>query len=847
MNEHDEIDPSGDHDPVLSAAGAELRHDARPVTADAVEAAVWRRRTRSLGVVTAAAVAVVALLGGVLVIGDNDRSGELAADRAGAPTSGDVEQLLGSLDDRPVDPTTVQLVGTVSTFASCDALMGDLRQVGAEHVGSRGFGGYGYVGDGYVAVSAFDESAGPRMMSEDSASAQSDSGDSGAAPDTSGTLGTNVQVAGVDEPDVVKAEGNLIYDLDGRGNLRITDAGDLTVLSTLDVTAGGGDASGGDASGGDSAGFGTSDSRFGSGGLSAVDELLVANARVAIFGSEAELSAPIDGDPSATQASTTFMTVTMVDATDPVAPQVTDRVRIEGSLVSARLVGDQIRMVTTSNMADLGFVMPTTPNSVAKALEQNRRSVASSTAADWIPDWQRAGAEPEPLVPCERVYVPDTFAGVAMTSMVTVGLAGGRFDPAGTSILAPATTLYAGVDVVAVSSEVWVDSIDRDRLEFDDWRTAIHEFRFADATAPSYVGSGIVEGSTIGQFAFGEVGGSVAVVTTIGSPWRQDPSTGIDLTVLTPNGDGELDATASVTDLADGNGVVSAVRFVGDRVLVSTGVFDQRVVVIDVADPAAPRRAGSVTLAGTVAYLHPLPDGEALAIGARYDEVGEGFDRQSRSWVEVQLLDVSDADAPVVVGTWQRPWVSDSLGWDHRAFTWWPERRLAMWGLRSTGPGFTDLVNEAAVLSVDGAVTEVALPQASRPPEVPAPCPVVDVTDPEAQSLVGTGGVVLRCEPGADGVPGLDGTGGGIYGGAIDWPGYQCYPVDEFTVSRFVPDDDGGGVYLVCSPAPNPVVGRVLVVAGVPILYTDQTLEALDPASFASTAIAYHPSGGWFG
>ena len=51
-------------------------------------------------------------------------------------------------------------------------------------------------------------------------------------------MGTNVQVAGVDELDYVKAVGKLIYDLDGKGNLRITDAEALQVLSTLDVTPG---------------------------------------------------------------------------------------------------------------------------------------------------------------------------------------------------------------------------------------------------------------------------------------------------------------------------------------------------------------------------------------------------------------------------------------------------------------------------------------------------------------------------------------------------------------------------------------------------------------------------------
>ncbi|MEO6627919.1 MAG: beta-propeller domain-containing protein, partial [Aquihabitans sp.] len=572
--------------------------------------------------------------------------------------------------------------------------------------------------------------------------------------------------------------------------------------------------------------------RPGPGGGAQVNELLVSKGRVAIFGTEVEVSKPVAGDPSATQAATSFMTVTFVDATDPAQPKVTDRVRVEGSLVSARLVGGEIRLVTTSNMADLGFVMPTTPNSVSKALEQNRRSVASSTAPDWIPDWQRKGSAPEPLVPCERVYVPDTFSGVAMTSMVTFPLGSGRFQPAGTSILAPATTLYAGLDKVAISSEVWVDPIDRDRLEFKNWQTAIHEFSFADDAPPTYAGSGLVDGSTVGQFAFGEIGGSLAVVTTKGTPWNQNPTVGIDLTVLTPDGKGKLTQTAKIADLSNGKGEVTAVRFVEGRVLISTGLFGREVYVIDVTKPTEPRRAGSVSLPGMVGYFHPLPDHQALVIGSRNDQVGEGEKKQERSWVQAQLLDVSDADAPRVIGTWERPWVADQVGSDHHAFTYWPERKLGMWGLQNTQWELQDRANEALVLSTDGGVEPVAVPVASKPNETPSPCPAVAITDPEAEQMVGPGGVVLRC--------------GDKALREIDWPRYRCSYLDSQTAAQYAPDESNAGAFFLCSPAPQPTVSRVLVVAGKPILLTDQTLEVLDPATFASTSVTYHPTTGGF-
>lgn len=820
--------PGDDDDPVLSGAGDRLRHDSTAISSAAVEAAVWRRRTKRMGILAGASLAVMALFGGLLVMQDGSTADdEVATPEVGAPSSGDVQKLMASLDDQPVDPTKVQLVSTVSTFDDCGGLMGDLRRVGAEHVGSRGFGGFysngplAYTEEGFTTAST----RGAADMSADSGEAMAPGATTppGTAPADESTIGTNVQVVGVDELDFVKAVDDLIFDFDGKGNLRVTDASELTVLATLDVTPGDDDD--------DDDEIG----RYGPGGGAQVSQILVADGRVAVFGTEYETSEPVEGDPSATQATTAFMTVTFVDATDPASPTVTDRVRIEGSLVSARLVGDDIRLVTTSNMADLGFVMPTTPNSVPKALEQNRLTVASSTAADWIPDWQRDGEDPQPLVPCDRVHVPDTFSGVAMTSMVSFPLGSGSFAPAGTSILAPATTLYAGLDTVAISSEVWVDPIDRDRLEFDDWQTAIHEFSFADGAAPAYDGSGIVDGSTIGQFAFGEIGDSLAVVTTKGTPWNQDPEVAIDLTVLTPDGDGGLTETSKITDLSDGKGAVTAVRFVEGRVLISVGASGREIHVIDVSDVAEPRRAGAVTVPGDVGYFHPLADQQALVVGARYDSVGEGDNKEQRSWVQVHLLDVADADAPAIVSTWERPWSADNVGGDHHAFTYWPARKLAMWGIQDTQWSGTSQQNpnHAVVLSTDGSVGEVAVPVANKPNEVPAPCPVVPAIDDEAKDMLGPGDLVLRCED-----EGLK---------EIEWPRYQCRPLDSGTVNRFVPEDQRSGTYFFCSLAPQPTVSRVLVVSGIPMLFTDQTIETLDPETFASTAIAYHPSGSMFG
>ena len=806
-------DERSEDDVVLAGAGARLRQGTSALDAGTIEVAALRRRARRSGAVALVAVLVAGVAGAAALVAGPSGGGGGSDDARLGPRPDEVEEVLADLPPEPVDPTEVQLVSSVTTYDDCEALIDGLRRVGAAHVGSRGFGDGGTYGT-FRAVGAAVNDADLPMTGYAGDGARSDAGAGSGGGGV--TLGTNVQISGVDELDVVKAEGTLVYDLDGRGDLRLTDVARREVIGTVDVTP--------EAPAGEGSGEGELYPAPGS----QVGQLLVEDGRVVVFGHDTEVSDPIAGDPSATRATTTYLTVTMVDATDPARPTVTDRVRVEGELVSARLVDGEVRLVTTSHMADLGFVLPTTPNSVPIALEQNRRTVASSLAADWIPDWQRSGEEPTPLVPCDRVHVPDTFAGVAMTSMVTFPMGSGRFEPAATSILAPGETLYAGPERVAISSGVWVDPIDRERLEFDDWQTAVHEFGFVAGAPPRYGGSGIVDGSTVGQFAFGELGDALAVVSSSGTPWSQD-SSAVDLTVLRPDGSGGLARLAELADLADGAGSVTAVRFIEDRVLVSAGWTGNLTVVIDVTDPSSPRRAGALAVPGQVGYFHPLGERRALLVSSRSDEVGSGDDRQYRPWVVAHLLDVADADAPRLVATWERPWVSDQVAADHHAFTFWPDRTLAMWGIMDGQwrGGGDPPPNHAVVLAVDDGIGEVAVPEASKPPESGPPCPVVEV-GADVRNLVGPGGVVLRCDD--------RGT------TELTWPRFECYAVDDDTVARYAPGREGDGAWFACSPAPPPAVARVLVVDGTPILFTDQTLEALDPETFASTWVIHHPT-----
>lgn len=813
MSDHNRPAPPPDDDPGERPADPPSRAAADGILdgggglpAEHLRVEALERRSRRLAIVSGVAVLTVVLLAGLLVAAiRRDPGGPTGrSSHADVPSAADVDAMIADLPAEPVDPTRVKLLRTVSTFDSCPALIEDLRRVGAEHVGSRGFGGdrWGPPRPWAIEESAAESAADDSVMVSPAGGSAGEAATSGSDGDGGGeTLGTNVQVAGIDEPDHVKTEGRHIHDLGPGGDLRITDGRTGEIVGTVSVVP-------------------NEDSR--------VDSLLVQDGRVAVFGTEIETSEPIEGDPSATRVTTSYLTIALVDATDPENPVLTERARIDGSLVAARLVDDEIRLVSTSHLADIGFVMPTTGNSVGIALEANRRAVASSTITDWIPNWTVDGGDPTPLVPCERVHVPDTFAGVAMTSMVTFPITADGFQPTGTGILAPGDTVYAGVDRVAVSAGIWVDPIDRERLRFDDWRTAVHEFAFDETGAPTHVGSGIVDGSLRDQFAFGEVGDDLAVVTSAGTPWGLRPTGRIELTVMARSGDAALEPIASVDDLSGGRGAVTAIRFLDDRVLVATGHDDGGIRVLDVSDHADPRAAGRLGIDGDVEHIHPIGGGRALVFTSEWVPIEAGSGLGDRIRADVHLVDVSDPDDPRLLDTWTREGVAGSLGWDHHGLTWWAERDLALWGLEDVRWDESPRQNHAAVLRAADTIEETAMVAVSDPPKGEPNCPELPV-DAGIGEMLGDDARIIRCDdPDAR---------------IATWSGFACSWVDPEIVEQYAPGESSDGSIFVCHPAGPPTVGRVLVVEGTPILHTDQTLEILDPDTFESVTVIGRATG----
>lgn len=737
-------------DSELNDIGEALRGSVDPALVEGIVAGAAQRKVVALRrnnriLAVAAAVLAVAMVGSVAWAGTrNPGHKEVAGgpDLA-SPGVAAAEKLVASLPAMPVDPHKVKLVSTVSRYDTCDALAGQLRKVGAAHVGSQGFGGnYGVIP---LSAPAYRDSA--KSAAPDAAQAESLAfSDSGAAAGAGGeTLGTNVIVEGVDEPDTVKAVTKLVVELSGN-RLRIIDTTKSAVVSTLDM--------------------GTSAPNKGLYANPA--SLLVDGTRAVVFGNESVTPDAVEDDPSASRPPASYLTITFIDISNPSAPRVTQRIRIEGNLVAARRVGDSVRIVTSSSLNDLPMVAPMTANGVRPALHQNRLAVAESKVDDWIPVWDTGeSTAATPLVGCSDVVVPDTFAGVEMTSLVQFDLAG-PFAPEAMGILAPSEDLTATADAAVVASHVWVDPANQTG-DYKDWSTALHRFSF-DEAGPRYVGSGQVPGSIRDDFSLAVIDAStLGVVTVEGLPWAVDNSAKITVRALVSDpGATKLTEAGSLVPAGSSQGI-SALRFMGDRLLISSGLAGNRLSSVDLSTPTAPRDLGFLDLPGTGDYFHQVGDRRILVIGSTMKKVGKQFIAGAHATL------VDSSQAPRIIGTWSQDNVSSNLGYDHHQFTWWASRSLAAFPAYSNA--YMDSISKALFLQVGA--TDI-VPRMITPREADL--------------------------------------------------GPKC-PMDQ--LDRKGCDDSG-----------RPYVARVLVVDGAPWLYTSESVERLDPNSFASTNIVALPPTG---
>jgi hypothetical protein len=565
------------------------------------------------------------------------------------------------------DPSSIRFEAALERFDQCDGVLEHFIAEALERVGPYGLDGAGgpiVFAEEEMAFAGGDDAAAPATTT---ATATVDR-------DGSEFSGTNVQVFGVDEPDVIKTDGNRIIAIVERKLYYVDVSGAVPELvGSLYL---------GDAWG---------------------HTMFVNGDRAFVFATGYGIAPmPVDAASSFIPPFGETTVIQEIDLSDPADLSVTRSMIVEGRFLSARSIDGTGRIVLSSFPAEIAFVYPSGPAAEAIAEEANREIVRNSTLEDWLPNYTLLEGDDVVaeglLAACDAVHAPAEFAGFNSISVLTVDFDEGLGSADAVGVIADGETVYASTESLYVATNVWVPGewIGDVRLnDFEEqYSTAVHKFDISGDGPAAYRASGSVSGHLLNQFSMDEYEGNLRIATTDGPPWGFDESESF-VVVLEEQGD-RLVEIGRVGEMGRGERIFS-VRFIGDVAYVVTFRQTDPLYVVDLTDPTNPSVTGELKIPGYSAYLHPIGDGRLIGVGQ--EATDEGFTIGAK----VSMFDVSDPANPRELDTWVLEGGYTEVEWDHHAFLYWAAEDLAVLPLQNWSTGFSG----AVALRTDDGLREI--------------------------------------------------------------------------------------------------------------------------------------------
>ncbi len=240
------------------------------------------------------------------------------------------------------------------------------------------------------------------------------------------------------------------------------------------------------------------------------------------------------------------------------------------------------------------------------------------------------------------------------------------------------------------------------RISFS--KTHLHKFDLtADPSLPTYVGSGTVDGQVKNQFSLDEQNNVLRIATTedvgeLVSGQQYYSSTTVNHVYALQNQNGALTKIGDVGELARGERIYS-VRSVGNTAYVVTYRQVDPLFAIDFTDPKNLKKLGELKIPGFSEYMHPLEGGYLLTIGQDVDAT-----TNRRLGLSVQIFDVTNPVQPKQLHklTYSGDqWGSSEAQYNHKAFTYFEDRKLLSFPYYSYSYGKGGTTSTAELLRID--------------------------------------------------------------------------------------------------------------------------------------------------
>ena len=438
--------------------------------------------------------------------------------------------------------------------------------------------------------------------------------------------GTNVQVAGIDEGDVVKTDGANLYVARGRTVAVVTAQGaDSHQIATIEVAG-----------------------LVGAGEIitGPVMDMMIQDKTLIVlfhgFSDDVPGWSALGGDYLSLQASS--LKAAFYDISDPGHPRFLSQVSQSGTYVDSRLTDGMLYLVSRYSVYPEG-ADPLQPVTYVPAVDP--------------------GDGPITVDPGDITILP--WADSASYSLVTAIDVASRTVTSEQAVLGGADTIYMSPTNLYLASTRWSYAMlnPSSSGQTTESRVTIPGFEnYQDATTNlvrvaldsgrlTVGATAVVPGTLINQFALDEQDGYLRVVTTrAGDNWVQTPG----LWVLSSS----LNLVGSLPELATKEQVQS-VRFDGDTGYVVTFERVDPLFAIDLSDPANPEVRSALKIPGFSSYLHPFGPGLLLGIGTDADTAGRG------TGLKLSMFDVSDPYDVREVSTAHVDADSTDAAYDHKA------------------------------------------------------------------------------------------------------------------------------------------------------------------------------------
>lgn len=448
---------------------------------------------------------------------------------------------------------------------------------------------------------------------------------------------TNVQVEGVDEPDIVKTDGTYIYVLANQ-NLYILKAyspDDAELLSKISIK----------------------DDVY-------VSELFVNDNFLIVFGSSYNYpilyKTAIEEDEVTGEEITegeiswevSSSVIKIYDISNKATPVLVKNIEIDGAYFDSRMIGNYVYVVSS----EYSYYIYRYYND-NYTLNVPEISIDGETSK----------------ISCNQIYYIDSPEIVdTMTHVISINL-----DDL--SLVEKSFLIGVSENMYMSENNIYLvyTNYDYDVRPFleksvnNEETTIIHKINVNNGQI-NYVNKGEVPGRVLNQFSMDEHNNFFRIATTLGYSWDQNNPSKNNIFVLNQN----LKQVSSIENIAPGEQIYSA-RFLGDRAYLVTFKNTDPFYTIDMSDPYNPEILGYLKIPGYSSYLHPYDENHIIGIGKETTESSS----PNFAWylgLKIALFDVSDFENPVevdkvVIG--DRGTDSPIL-YDHKAFLFSKEKQL---------------------------------------------------------------------------------------------------------------------------------------------------------------------------